>query len=714
MKFFCVFSFLVFSFTFSISAQIPQSTPVSKEDDIVKISTTLIQVDATVTDKKGNVVLNLKPEDFEIYENGKKQQISAFSIINSAHKSSTDVPTPDIQPRNSIILPPTDPQTDQIRRSYAIVVDDLGLTFSSIFYVKEALKRFIKNQMLEGDLVAIVRTGGGIGALQSFTTNKRQLLSAVEKIRWTPQNRSGQTTFEPFEPTLKEELQGTKRTSGKVQNPLGASQDREFEDQLNDFRKNNFTTGTLGALNYLIRGMGELPGRKSVMLFSEGFPYNSRKGMLGEVFGQLRILADIANRSSVIIYTIDPRGLELTSATSEDKAILSDTVLNQRIELLANTQHTLRYLSQETGGLTFLNQNNINKGIEKVLDDQNSYYLLGYQPNEDTFDPVKSKFNKIVIKLKNPELTIRYRSGFFGITDEKIRAIPQNPQQKLAAALLSPFTSNGVNISLYPIYTNQSDKGDVIHALVYIDAAKLNFSQNEKGNRKANFDLIAMIFGDNGVPVGETYKNYSLEFSENLYQSVLKKGFVYDFYVPVKKAGAYQFRVALRDTNSNEIGSASQFLEVPDLKKDQLTISNILLDNYSVSEWKKMSTGQSSENPDEKSAYLDTTDRQYKTGSILRYGYVIYNAKIGANRTPNLKIQTRLIKDGKIVLESSPVPFNASEQNDMQRLENVGSITLGNDLAAGNYVLQIIAIDENISKQNLKTASQWIDFEITN
>src|SRR6185436_7477581 len=108
----------------------------------------------------------------------------------------------------------------------------------------------------------------------------------------------------------------------------------------------------------------------------------------------------------------------------------------------------------------------------------------------------------------------------------------------LVAALISPFSVNDINLSLYPIYGNDAAVGDYIRALVYIDVNDLKFTQTADGKRAASFDLIAMTFGDNGVPVDKLSKNYSLEISERAYQYLLKKGFVYDLPVPVKKAGA--------------------------------------------------------------------------------------------------------------------------------------------------------------------------------
>ncbi|MBA2494948.1 MAG: VWA domain-containing protein, partial [Acidobacteria bacterium] len=188
--------FLLFSVSVFAQTPMPTATPPNDDGEVVKISTALIQLDVIVTDKKGNQVTDLKPEDFEIFENGEKQNITNFSyIFSNPEKRPTDSPTPKTTDKFSIPIPPAKLKLEQVRRTYAIVIDDLGLSFENVNWVQQSLKKFVNEQMQEGDLVAVIRTGSGIGALQSFTSDKRQLLAAINKIKWNPQGRGGISTF---------------------------------------------------------------------------------------------------------------------------------------------------------------------------------------------------------------------------------------------------------------------------------------------------------------------------------------------------------------------------------------------------------------------------------------------------------------------------------------------------------------------------------------
>lgn len=720
--FLAVFSAAFFLPTLSVYAQTSTGTP--PDDDVVKISTTLIQADVTVTDKKGKIVIDLKPEDFEIYENGKKQEITNFSFISvnpQTKQLENTAPQKNADKRNQIPIPPVKLKVEQIRRTYAIVVDDLGISFDNVAWVKDNLRKFVNEQMQEGDLVAIIRTGVGIGALQSFTADKRQLLAAIEKIRWNPQGRGGVNTFDPIEKNIKDEMQSRSKSGATA---LGTAEDRAFQQQIDDFRRDNFSVGTLGALNYIIRGMRDLPGRKSLLLLSEGFILTSsekpdRPGKPNRAFDAMRILADLANRSSVVIYTLDPRGLqvpEMFSAADDvtDTFSGSDAELKRaaRIKNFSESQHSLRYLAYETGGFPFVNQNNLGKGLQRAVDDQNSYYLLGYQPDENTFDPKKNKFNELEIKVTRPGLRIRYRSGFFGITDEKYRQSPQSPQKQLTDALVSPFGADEINLELYSIFYNDHQNRNFIRSLVHIDPKNLTFTPADTdGLLRAKFDVIAMIFDANGAAASNKINSVELTFTKERLANIREKGMIYDLPISVIKTGAYQFRVALRDLATGKIGAASQFIEVPNFKENKLTLSGFILENYTADEWEKISFDQTG-NSSDKSAFLDTTLRRFTCGTILRYNYVIYNAKANKEQNPQLRTQMRLIRDGRVILEGNSTPFNATGQTDLQRLQTSGAITLGNDLAPGNYILQVIVSDNSDGGGKPRFATQFVEFEI--
>ena len=214
---------------------------------------------------------------------------------------------------------PTRLKPEDIRRTMAIVVDDLGLSFESTYYVRRALKKFVDEQMQPGDLVAIIRTAGGMGALQQFTSDKRQLYAAIDRVKFYMGGRGNIGAFAPV---------------GSNSLPPGASADLQAaSDDLNRFREDVFAVGTLGAIGYVIRGLRELPGRKSIILVSDGIKIfngvnfqreqsfsraNATPASSDRVLQALRRLTDQANRASVVIYAMDARGLQTLGITAAD------------------------------------------------------------------------------------------------------------------------------------------------------------------------------------------------------------------------------------------------------------------------------------------------------------------------------------------------------------------------------------------------------------
>ena len=155
----------------------PQQPSRSNEDEVVRITTNLVQVDAVITDKNGKLITDLRPDEVQIFEDGHQQKITNFSFV--APEASTTPPVLSAPPgKNEPPLPSAKLHPEDVRRTIALVVDDLGLSFRSTYDVRNALKKFVDQQMQPGDLVAIIRTSGGIGALQQFTADKRQLHSS--------------------------------------------------------------------------------------------------------------------------------------------------------------------------------------------------------------------------------------------------------------------------------------------------------------------------------------------------------------------------------------------------------------------------------------------------------------------------------------------------------------------------------------------------------
>jgi len=503
-------------------------------------------------------------------------------------------------------------------------------------------------------------------------------------------------------------------------------EDKDKTKIFNEFREDLFSVGTLGAINFIVKGMGELPGRKSIMLFSDGFSICTEVDIrenperCSRMRDAIKQLTDLCNRASVIIYTQDARGLAYTGITAADQIINSQAIqstLSSRSAELWDRQEGLAMLARETGGQAVFNNNDLNKGLEKLIEDQKGYYLLGYQPDSDSFDAKTRRFNQLKVKVNRPGLNVRYRSGFFGIADTDIRRPApetQTPGQQIMKAISSPFAASGISLKLNTIFGKGQGQNTFVNSLLHVEAKDLKFIDEPDGKKKAVFDVLAISFGENGVVTDQISRTYTLTINnEEGYREMIKSGFVYQFLFPIKKPGAYQMRVAVRDAQSSSVGSANQFIEVPDLKKGRVTLSGIILENLTEKQWDELQKN-SFQTARERGTdpMMDTSLRQFKRGTVLRYALEIYNAKLDQTKRPNLQTQIRVFRDGKLLLEGKPIPFNTEGYNDFGKMNFLGALSLGSGMPPGDYVLQIIIID-NVAKSKQKLATRWVQFEIT-
>ena len=755
----CLSLLLLISLFFTAIGQQPVNQEPAKpkqtepdQDEVVRISTNLVQIDAVVTDKNGRQITDLTADDFILKEDDREQKITNVSYVSVGSPSSTLAAQPkaSVDPKQQYVPPPpVKLRPEQVHRTLALVVDDLGLSFESMNYVRQALRKFVDTKMNPGDLVAIIRTSAGAGALQQFTADQRQLYAAIERLRWYPLGRSGIGSFDPIR------IDPLSRLDSMLPPEAHPSEVKEAHDDDQELRAQVFTVGTLGATQFVVQSMREMPGRKSVLLISDGIRLMNQanlnnsaggpnagsskdaretrdEGFTG-VLDSLQQLTDIANRASVVIYAMDPRGLQALGITAADDLNgfgdqhFRSSLANRHKDFL-DSQEGMNYLAKQTGGFFIHDTNDLGAGVQKVLDDQKGYYLIGYRPDDSTFDPVTGRrmFHHVAVSLRRSDLTVRSRTGFFGVTDEQVRARAKTPEQQMLTALVSPFAAGDVHLRLATLFVSDSSNGAVMRSLLHIDGRDLTFKEEPDGWYRISFEIMAVTFGENGITVDRYDSMDSLKVRDDGYKLAKEQGIVYTLNTPVKKPGAYQLRIAVRDAASNKIGSANQFIQVPDLKKGALALSGVAITGMTVSPAQVLGQAQnvSAQPPGApaipvvaniKTAYdpqANPAVRRFHPGMTLEYACAIYNAKVdGKTHAPQLQTQLRLFREGELVYSSPVAPFDTNSQADMKKLTLLGAIKLGAGTKPGEYFLQVIVTDP-LAKKERQVASEYVGFDL--
>ena len=394
---------------FVAKAQTPQNPSSQESQDVIRITTNLVQTDVVVTDKNDQPVTDLKLGDFDVSDNGKKQELQFIEFVSLDAGRRTD--GIDASAR---IAPGIDTSVARdlsardVRRVIAFVVDDVTIPTEDLSRVRQMLTDFVENKMQARDLVAIVRTFGGKGLLEQFTTDKQILRRAISTL--------APRSIPPY-------LALTSNEQGRVVTPPSPLADATATDTINSTSDvdapsegtNQVSKGilALSVSNIVIDSLREIPGRKSLVLISGGLPLFdlTRNGSLvGDVTPLFRKLTDNATRSGVVINTLDARGLQTAGAVAsfnvtpaksalgggtfaggDENASFGRSVDSLRLgEQSLTEQLSLRALAGRTGGVSVVNSNNFNAGLERILNRSRAYYRLAFRPSEK-FD---TKFHK--------------------------------------------------------------------------------------------------------------------------------------------------------------------------------------------------------------------------------------------------------------------------------------------------------------------------------
>lgn len=640
---------------FLLIATLTQST-----DPTIRVSVDLVQVDAVVTDAAGKHVEGLGEKDFEILEDGRPQRITHFSFVRAAQRTTQ---APAAAPYSKASAPVTPMRREQVSRTIALVADDLGLSAERFPAVKTAMKNFVDQRMQPGDVVSILTSSGGNGAFQQFTNDPRQLHAAIDTMHWFP-GRAGLSSFAPVEdgdPTMTAKLQ-------QVRGEMRALQARVAAEN-----SSNLAAGTLSAVRYAIQGLKEMPGRKGLVLVSEGFQYSPFWDNL----------IDEANRAGVVLYTIDARGMTVTGLTAADDAHPGGragvghirALENTRIREFTNSQQAMARIAKDTGGEFFANNNDLGAVLGDALEDMGAYYLIGYQPQRDEY---ALQFHRIEVRVKRAGLHVRSRSGFFGAPDFVLPSLAPGRVETMKTALYTPFRG-GIGVQLRVLCgAGEKDpktgkRGAILRGQMVIDAGNLNFEALPDGRRKAVLDVVGAAFGVDGRMVANDDKTYTVTLTEKEWKETVATGFLYEMAVPVPKPGAAQFRAAVRDVATGKTGSASAFVETPDFSRAGLALSS----------------------PD-----LGIV-RSFAPGAVVKFSCDVYGLQGDAGGKVKVPFQVRLWRGNERVMTGPVVTM--PEQEVVGRVRTAGSIRLPEGLPAGEYAMEIVVANQ---------VSGWGDFTI--
>jgi len=350
--------------------------------------------------------------------------------------------------------------------------------------------------------------------------------------------------------------------------------------QVNRARQQYLEVSSLAAIRFVVNSMRGLPGRKSLVLFTEDVRVLYRNQPDPEIERELRQINDAASRAAVVIHTIDPRGVVNYSATAADRGSRRGigSVAGRRQQQVEDTEQGMEEMADQSGGLFLQGSNDLAGFVKEAAEDSDGYYLIGYRPEFGTFESRNGQpaFHKIAVKVKRAGMSVRTRDGFFG-GPGGADAPDRTREGELTRSLQSPFDTASIHPRLTALFASEPGSGARIDALLYFDPKEVEWSREPDGNRRAVLDVAAGAFDENGTAIAPVDNTFAVQLNAQQYEEALKRGMVYGLSIPITKPGPYVVRAALRDPNREATGSAQQFVEIPNVASGRLTLSGITL-----------------------------------------------------------------------------------------------------------------------------------------
>ncbi len=401
-------------------AQPPASATATQQKPTFRVQVDLVTNDIVVRDDKGNFIPDLKKDEFEVYEDGVKQDLTSMTVVTGGRVTNVLAPPPP-PPPEGIILPPSRPKTDVSGRIFLFFVDDLHLQFHNTGRVRDLFKRISKELVHDGDMFGIVSSGPSSIAVD-MTYDKARLDEAIKKIAGSELKPTdiinGSSGAEgPSEvryrahvafSTVNDLLNNLESVHNRRKALVYVSDGYDF-NPFQDARLGLMEPNSPFAQNEFARSQNQMQQQNSDGSNSNAVDPMTQQQKQSEQFADADLARELgeltrqANRANVTMYTIDPRGLVGMGDIDEQ------VDPRQWSEFVRKSQDSLRVIAEETGGIAVVNQNDFSKALKRIDAETSDYYVLGYYSN----NPDASRRRRQVdVKVTRKGATVWFRKEY--------------------------------------------------------------------------------------------------------------------------------------------------------------------------------------------------------------------------------------------------------------------------------------------------------------
>jgi len=731
---------------------VSQTKPAEKpEDQKFQVKTELMEVRTVVTDRDGRIVENLGKDDFELLENDQPQEISFFSVSRIESQPSRpvavdaagkDKPAEATKVLERLSEPPI--------RTTLLYVDNLHISFSSLNRVKDAIRRFIKERLTEQDMVALATSGQTLGVAQQFSRDRQLLNYAIEQIRLGPLRQDSL-----FTPELAVAVLNDREDALRVATSIEA---REYRTDCCDVllslarghalrilaEASTSRTATLMTLKGFAEQMTSLPGKRMIVVFSDGFTLRSNDG--GIENNEVRRVIDRAVRSGVVIYSIDAKGLQSPPTIDASLNMPNYPVskwpdfesMMQYCKAMENAKagefpglsidpecypcgkrpdrrchfapdpgqwsyfidsserevmNGLHSLAEETGGKLYTDTNDLGAALGEAFDANRFYYVLSYYlpPRGDSL-----AFRKIKVRVQNhPEYSVRTARGF-ALSDLTAEAGPEpvkTPQQRLLRAMNEPLPVTDLGVSARADFLETETDDKKVSVTVYFDGDRFQYREQDQRN-VFELEILYVVYDSSGKQVEGISAHVQGNLSQDRLKEAKTRGYRFSRRLTLQP-GVYQVRVGVREEGTDRMGTATAWVDVPELAQNKPEMSSLILTNpldidtldaegIDVSELEQIKMVQGIP--------------LFERGDSFDYSFRIYQGKLDLAK-PDLEWMPELFQGGKLIRGSQWRPISL-EQEDIDSkgwMDVYGEVDIGK-FGSGVYELRVSVKDSRSNK----------------
>ena len=518
------------------------SSQESPQTPQIHVSTQLVQIGIIVRDKNGPVA-GLTKDDFSVFDRGKAQKISVFSVESGASAPPLAQPAQPLPPNTFSDLPQHG--SNKPRSVTIVLLDNLNTVSGSspapyettpywledhaLANAKQHLLEFLE-QMDASDLIAIYGLTDSLHVLCDFTCDRAQLLAVVSK-------------YDPTAKTQREAAEPGRFHLPNVAPEFNAAIDADVL-RLAALNNQERAEATMAALVAISAHVSDIPGRKNLLWLTANLPYSGQA------------IARILSRSNIAAYPLDARGLlPRAPTTSFEVEPVRGAQLRSVLGLDAPADQsdqpigidTMQKMADETGGRAFVNTNDLTGAIRTAVDDSAVTYTLGFYIDSDSLD---GKFHELKVKVKRPGLEVRYPKGYFALKDAP--ASKDELYNSLVAAIRSPLDASAIPLQIKVDRVNRPAPNS-LRLLGSIGIPDLQLVQKGE-TRLGELDITIIEQDQTGKVLCETANRIDLRFTEKQYAAVLQSGI--NFRKSLQpQAGVTTLRVLVQDPGSGAIGS---------------------------------------------------------------------------------------------------------------------------------------------------------------